>query len=261
MTGKVLGKSFFDLRGDLESKGIEALRKVANILQELIIKDNGGDGGDQSRGGGEERFGNTGGHGAQAGGTGGAESREGVNDAPDGAEESDEGRNGAGGGEPGHTFFRAADFFRSGQLHIDSDGLKTFQFAAGIRIAGAGGDLALQFAIAERIDGGERRTGGGQGLGVGDSMSSAENAEELVTFALGAGEKAEFLEDHGPRDDGEDEEKSENSTGDPSGLLENATDIGHEERGEQKNGFTPQLDVNFSTSRTVAYAWRGSNET
>jgi hypothetical protein len=40
-------------------------------------------------------------------------------------------------------------------------------------------------------------------------------------------------------------------------LLENATDIGHEERGEQKNGFTPQLDVNFSTSRTVAYAWRG----
>ncbi len=92
-------------------------------------------------------------------------------------------------------------------------------------------------------------------------MSSAENAEELVTFALDAAKKTEFLENHGPRDDGEDEQKRENSTGDPSGLLENATDIGHEERGEQKNGFTPQLNVNFSTSRTVAYAWRGSNET
>jgi tRNA-2-methylthio-N6-dimethylallyladenosine synthase len=92
-------------------------------------------------------------------------------------------------------------------------------------------------------------------------MSSAENAEELVTLTLHAAKKTEFLEDHGPRDNREDEEKRENSTGDPSGLLENATDIGHEERGEQKNGFTPQCDVNFSTSRTVAYAWRGSNET
>lgn len=233
-------KSFFNLRGDFESKGVKALRKVANILQELIIKDYGWDGGDQTRCGGEERFRNTRRDGAQAGGTRGAESREGVDDAPDGAEESDKGRDGAGGGEPGHAFFGAANFFSGGELHIYCDGLEAFQFAAGIGITGAGADLALKFTVAKSVDGGVRGTGGGQGLGVGDSMSGAEDAEKLVAFAFDAAEETKFLEDHGPRDDGENEEKRENSTGDPTGLFENATDIGQEERSEQKNGFTPQ---------------------
>jgi len=71
-------------------------------------------------------------------------------------------------------------------------------------------------------------------------MSGAEDAEKLVAFALDAAEGTKFLEDHGPRDDGENEEKRENSTGDPTGLFQNATDIGREERSKQKNGFTPQ---------------------
>ena len=75
-----------------------------------------------------------------------------------------------------------------------------------------------------------------QGLRIGDSVSGAEDAEKLVAFALDAAEEPEFLENHSPRDDGEDQEKRENSTGDPSGLFENAADIGQEERGEQKNG-------------------------
>ena len=62
---------------------------------------------------------------------------------------------GAGGGEPGHAFFGAANFFSGGQLHIYCDGLEAFQFAAGIGIAGAGADLALKFAIAKSVDGGE----------------------------------------------------------------------------------------------------------
>ena len=60
--------------------------------------------------------------------------------------------------------------------------------------------------------------------------------DERIAFALEAAEVAKFLEDHGPRNHGEDQEKQENSTSDPSGLFENAADVGHEERGEQKNG-------------------------
>jgi hypothetical protein len=94
----------------------------------------------------------------------------------------------------------------------------------------------LKFPITERVHGGERGTGLCQSLGIGDSVSGAENAEKLVAFAFDATEETEFLENHGPRDDGEDQEKRENSTGDPSGLFENAADVGQEERGEQKNG-------------------------
>src|SRR5450755_298273 len=71
---KNLREILFDLRGDFESKGVEALRKVANILQELIIKDYGRDGSNEAGGGGEERFGNTRSDGAKAGSASGAES-------------------------------------------------------------------------------------------------------------------------------------------------------------------------------------------
>ena len=67
-------------------------------------------------------------------------------------------------------------------------------------------------------------------------MSGAEDAEKLVAFALDAAEETKFLKNHGPGDDGEDQEKRENSTGDPSGLFENAADVGQEDRAEQKNG-------------------------
>jgi hypothetical protein len=67
-------------------------------------------------------------------------------------------------------------------------------------------------------------------------VSGAEDAEKLVAFAFDAAEETEFLKDHGPRDHGEDQEKRENSTGNPPGLFENAADIGQEDRGEQKNG-------------------------
>lgn len=77
-------------------------------------------------------------------------------------------------------------------------------------------------------------------------MGGAEDAEKLVAFALDATEETEFLEDHGPGDDGEDEQKQENPTSDPSGLFKNAADIGQkQERGGQKNGYTPQLQRKF----------------
>ena len=124
-----LGEGFFDLGGELGGEGVETLSEVANVLEEIVVGDECGDGGKKSRGGGDEGFGDAGSDGAEAGGSGSAESGEGINDAPDGAEEADEGSNASGGGEPGHAFFDAADFFAGSELHADDDGLNAFDFS------------------------------------------------------------------------------------------------------------------------------------
>ena len=187
------------MRGDFQSKGIEALRKVANICQELIIKDYGWDGSDQTCRSGEQCFGNTRRDGAEAGGTGGAEAGEGVDDAPDGAEEADEGGDAGGGGEPGHTFFGAANFFGGGELHADGDSLHGFEFG-GRGIAGAG-DLGLEFAIAGGVDVGEGRAGGDESLRIGDALGGAEDFEELIALAANAAEEAGLLQNQRPGDE------------------------------------------------------------
>ena len=233
-------KGFLDLRGDLESERVEALREVANILQELIIEDNRGNGGEESGGSGDQRFGDARRYGAEAGGSGGAEAGEGVNDAPDGAEKADEGSDGAGGGQPGHAFFDAANFFGGGQLHVDGDGAETLELAGGLRIA-AEADLALQFAIAGGVDRSEGRTGGGQGLRIGDATGGAEDAEELVGVAADAAEQAELLEDQSPGDDGEGEKDQKNAACDPTGLLEDAKNVGNEEGGQRKSDVSPSV--------------------
>ena len=104
-----LAESFFDLGGEFVGEGVEALRQIANVLEEIVVGDEGRDGGEESGGGGDEGFGDARSDGAKAGGTGSAEAGEGVNDAPNGAEEADEGSDAGGGGKPGHTFFDAAN--------------------------------------------------------------------------------------------------------------------------------------------------------
>src|SRR5690349_117422 len=121
-------KSFLDLRSDFESKGVEALPEFANVSQELVVKDDRGNGGKQTGGGGNQRFGNAGSHGAQTGGAGGAEAGKGVNDAPNSSEETDKRTDRAGGGQPLHAFFDATDFVGGSLLHGGGDGRKAFQF-------------------------------------------------------------------------------------------------------------------------------------
>ena len=135
--GKNLRKRFFDLGTDFQRKRIEALRQFANVLQKLIVKDNRWDSDEKTRGGGDERFGDAGSHGAKAGRAGISEAGEGINDAPNGAEETDERRHGTGSRQPGHALFDAANLFRGRELHADSDGLKAFQFSRGLRVASA----------------------------------------------------------------------------------------------------------------------------
>src|SRR5208337_553344 len=120
------GEGFFDLGGEFEGEGVQTLREIANVLQEMVVSDEGGDGGEKAGGGGDKGFGDAGSDGAEAGSAGGAETGEGVNDAPNGAEEADEGSDTGGGGEPGHSFFDAANFFGRGELHGDGDGPEAF---------------------------------------------------------------------------------------------------------------------------------------
>src|ERR1700693_3433817 len=127
----ILGEGFFDLGGEFQGEGVEALRQIANVLKEIVVGDEGGDSREKAGGGGNQSFGDTGSYGAKAGGAGSAESGEGVDDAPNSAEETDERSNASGGGEPGHTFFSAANFFGRGELHADGDGLDALHFLRG----------------------------------------------------------------------------------------------------------------------------------
>jgi hypothetical protein len=64
------------------------------------------------------------------------------------------------------------------------------------------------------------------------------------------------LEDHGPGDDGENREQQQNAARDPARLSKNVTEIGDENRGEQKNDATPQLVTKFSYLKNVTHAHR-----
>jgi hypothetical protein len=131
------GEGFFDLGGEFEGEGVQTLRQIANVLQEIVIGNEGGDGGEESGGGGDEGFSNARRDRTEAGSTGGAETREGVNDAPNCAEEADEGSDAGGGGQPGHALFDAAYFIGGGELHGDGDGLEALELLR-CGIAGAG---------------------------------------------------------------------------------------------------------------------------
>ena len=49
-----LAERLFYLSGDFERERVQALREVTDIAQKIIVKDDGGDGGKKSRGGGNQ---------------------------------------------------------------------------------------------------------------------------------------------------------------------------------------------------------------
>jgi len=93
-------------------------------------------------------------------------------------------------------------------------------------------------------------------LRVGYALGGAKDAEELVALTAHAAEQPELLEDHGPGDDGKYSEQEQNAAGYPARLSKNVTEIGDKNGGEQKNGATPQLEINFPDFRNVAHAYR-----
>src|SRR3979490_2764577 len=100
---------------------------------------------------GNERFGDAGSDGTQACGTSAAEAGKGINDAPYRSKEADEGRYRASRGQPGHTFFDAANLVGGGELHADGDGGQAFQFGR-MGIAWCAADLALELTVARGVN-------------------------------------------------------------------------------------------------------------
>src|SRR6266853_1037431 len=105
-------KSFFDLRRHFQSKSVQPLGEIANLLQKVVVEDHRWDGGEKTSGGGDQRLGDARSDGTQTGCAGAAQAGERVDDAPHGSEQTDEGRHGAGCRQPGHAFFDAAHLDR-----------------------------------------------------------------------------------------------------------------------------------------------------
>lgn len=123
---RISGERFFDLSGKFGRERIEALPKISNKLQEIVVGDKCGYRGEKTCRGRDERFGNAGRDCAEAGGARRAKTREGVDDAPYRAEEADERGYAGGGCQPRHALFDTPDFFRGRQLHVDDNSLETF---------------------------------------------------------------------------------------------------------------------------------------
>jgi hypothetical protein len=255
----ILGEGFFDLGGEFEGEGVETLSQVANILEKIVVRDEGGDGGEEARGGGNESFSDTRGDGAEAGGARSAEAGEGVDNAPNRAEEPDEGSDAGGGGEPGHTLFDAAHFVSGGELHADGDGLERLQFDRR-GIAGTA-ELGLKFAIAGGVDVGEGRAGGHESLRIGDAFGGTKDLEELVALATDASEKARFLENEGPGNQRCKKKKAENEASDPAGLRENIEDVADDDIGKQRDDVSSSKKTNFRSQnhRSIRGKWGQKN--
>jgi hypothetical protein len=93
-------------------------------------------------------------------------------------------------------------------------------------------------------------------LRIGYALGGAKNAEELVALTADAAKQAELLKDHGPGNDGKNSQQEQNAAGNPARLSKNVSEISDKNRGEQKNGATPQLEINFPDFRNVAHAYR-----
>jgi hypothetical protein len=102
-------------------------------------------------------------------------------------------------------------------------------------IACGAANLALQFAVACRIDVRKRRTCVRECLRVRDASRGAENAEKLVALAADASEHPQLLQNHGPGNDGKEKKQEKNAAGDQAGLRKNISEIRGKNGCEQKN--------------------------
>jgi hypothetical protein len=62
------------------------------------------------------------------------------------------------------------------------------------------------------------------------------------------------LKNHGPGNNGEKQEKPENSAGNPAGLRKKILQVNQQKCVEQKNNVSPSVTAKFSDFSTVAHA-------
>ena len=243
------------MRGDFHRERVEALRQNSNVLQKLVVENHGRNRDEKAGGGGQKRFRDAGRYSAKTGGVRVTETGEGVNDAPDRTEQADERRYGAGRCEPRHTFFGAADFFGGSDGHVGGDSLKALQLRRLCR-AGSVAHLALELAVARGIDRGERRARCGESLRIRYTARCAKDPQEIIALATDAAEESDLLKNHGPGNDGKQKKNREDDARNPTGVLQNVSEVDQNDCREQIDDVSPQYDENFTTSRTVAHANR-----
>jgi hypothetical protein len=127
-------------------------------------------------------------------------------------------------------------------------------------IAWGASNLALQFAIGGGVNGGERRAGRGQSLGIRDTTRRPKNMEELVALTPDAAEEPQFLKNHGPGNQRKQKQNEKNAAGDQAGLRKDVSDIVLKNSGEQKNVVPLSENKFFLGTKNVAYASRGCNQ-
>ena len=95
----------------LKRKVVHARCHIAQAVRKIVVRDGGGNGGEQPKRGGEKRFGDTGTNGAQAGAASIAECEKGVDDAPHRTKQTDERCDGSGGGQPVEVGLQFVELF------------------------------------------------------------------------------------------------------------------------------------------------------
>src|SRR5260370_12868984 len=88
LPGQCSIKSFFDLRRHFQSKRVQPLGEIANLLQKVVVEDHRWDGGEKTSGGGDQRPGHARGDRPQTGCAGAAQAGETVDDAPPGSQQA-----------------------------------------------------------------------------------------------------------------------------------------------------------------------------
>src|SRR5216684_629959 len=124
-----------------------------------------------------------------------------------------------------------------------------------MRIGRGAANLALELTIARGIDVGEGRAYGDERLRVGDATRGSKNAQEFVALAADAAEKAHLLENDGPGNNREQEQKQKDAAGDPASLRKDISNIGDKNRGEQKNDVPLSESKRFVTARRSTFFW------
>src|SRR6516165_2698249 len=194
--GAALGALHFV--NELEAEVVHASTKLANVLREHVVGNDGRDGGKQSCSRRNESFRNSRCDCAQRCGAGGAESVESVDDAPHRSEKTDERRDRSSRCEPRQATLEPSQLFRRCNLYSPLQGSETNRLWS----------LLSQFVICafkhcEEWAGFELFRDGSHIL---QALGLTEHSHKAVALRACAAEQAPFTKNNGPGKETKDQE-------------------------------------------------------
>src|SRR3954470_7959635 len=217
---------------EFEHEVVHPRAQPAHVLGEVVVGDEGGNGGGEAGGGVDQRLGDAGGHGHDRGRALEADVVEGLHDAPHRAKKADERGGGGGGGEEARP--------AGHRLQLDVDGPRQRPFEGGDRGDAVSPflarplrrrgvlDLTVDFGVARLEDAHERRGAelAGDGVDLAEALAAVEGLHELLALPAGAAEVHQLAEDDGPRAEREEDQDAEDDLRHRAGLEEKPEDSG-----------------------------------